>query len=158
MSKPTPTPAVEHTRLNTLRPYELVWVKNRLVLGHSDYHYRHEPILYGWATKPEWGGRPGRGDHRGSVWYGDNAQDSVFEVDCPTRSAEHPTMKPVELIVRMLRNSAQRNAIVYDPFGGSGSTLIAADSLGMRARLMELDPAYCDVIRDRYTTYTGQAE
>ena len=72
--------------------------------------------------------------------------------------AEYPTMKPVELIERTLRNSALRGAIVYDPFGGSGSTMVAAETLGMRARLMELDPGYCDVIRARYTTYTGQAE
>ena len=130
----------------------LVWVKNSLVLGHSDYHYRHEPILYGWKPGE---GRPGRGKHMGTRWYGGNAQDSVFEIDRPSRSSEHPTMKPVALIEAHLANSARPTDPVYDPFVGSGSTLIACENLALRGYGMELDPAYCDVIRQRYADYVG---
>ena len=98
----------------------LVWVKNTMVLGHSDYHYRHEPIMYGYTAGE---GRRGRG---GEGWHGDNSQTSVFEVDRPSRSEQHPTMKPVELVARMLVNSCPKRGLVYEPFGGSGSTLIAA--------------------------------
>jgi DNA modification methylase len=128
----------------------LVWVKQTPVLGHSDYHYSHEDILYGW--KPG-SGRPGRGRHRGSRWYGDNAQSSVFLIDRPSRSVAHPTMKPVELIVRQLRNSSRRGQRVLDPFAGSGSTLIACEQLGRCCYATEIDPAYCDVIRARYQEY-----
>jgi DNA modification methylase len=125
----------------------LVWVKNAPVLGHSDYHYAHEDILYGWKPGP---GRPGRGRHQGSRWYGDNRQTTVFHVDRPARSEEHPTMKPVGLIEAMLRNSSRHGDVVFDPFAGSGSTLIACERLGRRCFAIELDPAYCDVIRNRY--------
>jgi DNA modification methylase len=118
--------------------HSLVWVKDRLVLGRADYHYQHEPLYYGWA--------PG-GPH---IWYGDRKQTTVLEYPRPLRNAEHPTMKPVALVEDCIRNSTQREGIVLDPFGGSGSTLIAADRLGRRARLVELDPRYCDVIRQRY--------
>jgi len=128
----------------------LVWVKDVMVLGHADYHYRHEPILYGFTAGGE--GRLGRGGDR---WYGDNAQTTVFEVPKPSRSADHPTMKPVELITAMLGNSCPPNGLVYDPFGGSGSTLIAAHQLGMSARLVELDPVYVDVICRRFQEHTG---
>lgn len=128
----------------------LVWVKQSPVLGHSDYHYAHEDVLYGWTPGP---GRPGRGRHRGCRWYGDNAQRSVFHVDRPARSVEHPTMKPVALIEAMLRNSSRRDDIVLDPFAGSGSTLIACEQLGRRCFAIELDTAYCDVIRQRYEAY-----
>ncbi len=124
----------------------LIWVKDVFVLGHSDYHLRHEDILYGWLPGP---GRSGRGNHEGSRWHGDHAQDSVFEVARPKRSESHPTMKPVELIARMIANSSSVGDIVLDPFGGSGSTLIAAHGLNRVARLMELDPVYCDVILAR---------
>lgn len=124
----------------------LVWVKNSLVLGHSDYHYRHEPILYGWKGK----NRP---------WHGGRSQDTVFDVDRPSRSEDHPTMKPVELIASALRNSSRPGDIGYEPFGGSGSTLIAAEQLGRRCFAMELDPRYCDVIVRRWEAATGrQAE
>lgn len=125
----------------------LAWVKNAIVLGHSDFHYRHEDVLYGW--KPG-SGRPGRGRHRGSRWYGGNDQSSVLFADRPTRSTEHPTAKPVALLEVMLRNSTKRGDLVLDPFAGSGSTLVACERLGRRCRLVELDPAYCDVIRRRY--------
>ena len=129
---------------------KLVWVKGSQVLGRSDYHYRHEPILYGFT--PEGQGRLGRG---GARWFGNNAQTTVFEFDRPHRNKEHPTMKPVALIGAMLKNSLPPGGIVFDPFGGSGSTLIAAHSLGARAFLVELDPKYADVIIRRFQQHTG---
>jgi site-specific DNA-methyltransferase (adenine-specific) len=128
----------------------LAWVKNAPVLGHSDYHYLHEDVLYGWKPGP---GRPGRGRHRGSRWYGDNSQVSALFVDRPARSDEHPTMKPVALIAAHLRNSSRRGEAVLDLFAGSGSTLIACEQLGRRCLAVELDPRYCDVIRRRYRDY-----
>ncbi len=128
----------------------LVWVKGSLVMGRSDYHYRHEPILYGFT--PGGQGRLGRGGER---WYGDNSQTTVFEFARPPRNAEHPTMKPVALIDAMLKNSLPPGGIVFDPFGGSGSTLIAAHDRGCRAFLVELDPKYADVILHRYEAHTG---
>jgi DNA modification methylase len=143
----------------------LVWVKNSLVLGRADYHYRHEPILEGQVAPPDddWQpiaygfaeggeGRLGRG---GPNWFGDNKSSTVFEVARPTANAQHPTMKPVELITRMIRNSCPPGGIVLDLFGGSGSTLIAAHQLGLRAVLVELDPKYADVICRRYEEHTG---
>ena len=130
----------------------LIWVKDAFVLGHSDYHYRHEDIYYGFVPAK---GRLGRG---GKGWYGDNAQQSVFEVPRPKRSTEHPTMKPVALIQQQLENSSQHGWLVGDPFGGSGSTLIAAAASGRRARLLELDPRYCDVIRRRWTRWAAEHE
>jgi site-specific DNA-methyltransferase (adenine-specific) len=128
----------------------LVWVKNSLVLGHSDYHYRHEEILYGYRPGE---GRPGRGRHAGSRWRGGNDQSSVFFVDRPAASELHPTMKPVALIEPMLRNSTRRGDPVIDLFAGSGSTLIACEKTGRRCLAVELDPRYCDVIRRRYQEY-----
>ena len=95
----------------------LVWVKDRLILGHSDYRYRHEPILFGY--KPAASGRRGRG---GTGWYGPNNCSSVFEVPSPKRQDEHPTSKPVELVTAMLKNSSRTGEVVLDPFLGSGST------------------------------------
>ena len=142
----------------------LIWVKNSLVLGHSDYHYKHEPVLFGVTEYIEehdpvlYGftpgqGRLGRGGTHG--WVGDNSQTTVFEVAKPPRNAEHPTMKPVALIEAMLVNSCPKGGLVLDLFGGSGSTLIAAHRLGMRAALVELDPRYADVICRRYQEHTG---
>lgn len=128
----------------------LCWVKDQMVLGHGDYHYRHEPIAFGYAPG---GGRRGRG-HAG--WYGDHAQDSVLEVPRPVASREHPTMKPVELISRCLRNSSKENDVVLDPFSGSGSTLIACELLSRRGFSLELDPAYCDVAITRWEEATGE--
>lgn len=130
----------------------LIWVKDALVLGRSDYHYRHEPILYGFTDAPTGSGRLGRG---GDYWFGDNAQTSVLEVAKPARSDAHPTMKPVELITRCLTNSCHPGGLVYEPFGGSGSTLIAAHTTGRTARVVELDPRYVDVICRRYQEHTG---
>jgi DNA modification methylase len=128
----------------------LVWNKGQMVLGHCDYHYSHEPILYGYTPGP---GRRGRG---GEGWYGDNSQTSVIEVPKPSASTEHPTSKPVELIERCLCNSTPAGGGVLDLFAGSGSTLIACENLARRSFVMEIDPAYCDVIVDRFERHTGQ--
>lgn len=130
----------------------LVWVKDTLVLGHADHHYKHEPIIYGW--KPG-GGRVGRGSQPTSRWYGDNRQTTVFEHPRPNRSSDHPTIKPVALITTQLTNSSRPNDAILDPFAGSGSTLIAAEQTGRRCYAIELDPRYTDVIRTRYAHHTG---
>lgn len=124
--------------------HELIWVKPSFVFGRSDYHYRHEPIIYGWKKK---------GTH---VWCSDRKQDSVFEIARPSKSDLHPTTKPVELIEQFLQNSTKADQSVLDTFGGSGTTLIAAEKLGRKAYLMELDTHYCDVIVERWEKYTGQ--
>jgi len=116
----------------------LIWVKDSFTLGRGDYHWRHEPILYGWKE-----GAP----HRPLA---DRTQDTVWEFARPRRSLEHPTMKPVALVERAIRNSTKAGDLVLDCFGGSGTTLIAAARTGRRARLAELDPRYCDVIRRRW--------
>ena len=131
----------------------LAWVKDVFVLGHSDYHYKHEPILYGYTSGA---GRSGRGNHDGSRWYGDHAQTSVFEVPRPKRSEAHPTMKPVELVAIALKNSTPSGGLVIDPFLGSGTTLIACEQLNRVCCGLELDPAYCDVIINRWETLTGK--
>lgn len=122
----------------------LVWVKQRFVLGMADYHYKHETIFYGWSS--------------GAAHYycGDRTQDNVWEFPCPNRSALHPTMKPVELIEKSIKNSSKPGWLVLDPFGGSGSTLIAAERTGRSAFLMEIDPKYCDVIVSRWELFTGK--
>lgn len=130
------------TELSVWR-HSLVWVKDSLVMGRSDYHYRHEPLYYGWT--------PG-GPHD---WFGDRSQTTVIEIPRPRRNAEHPTMKPVELITRCLNNSAPRGGLVLDPFGGSGSTLLACEYTGRKGRLIELDPRYVDVICRRWQDFTG---
>ena len=127
----------------------LVWNKRTLVLGHSDYHYSHEPILYGYTAAS---GRRGRG---GEGWYGDNSQTSVIDVPKPVASTEHPTSKPVELVELCLRNSTPVGGSVLDLFAGSGSTLIACENLARRCFAIEIDPGYCDVIVDRWERHTG---
>jgi DNA modification methylase len=129
----------------------LVWVKDAFVLGRSDYHYRHEPILYGFKPGE---GRLGRG---GRGWYGGNGEQSVLEIPRPRASREHPTMKPPELVAVGVRNSSRRGEVVLDPFAGSGSTLVACEALGREARLIELEPGYCDVIVARFERLTGQS-
>lgn len=146
----------------------LVWVKPSLVLGRADYHYRHEPILEG--TTPEGeseptthegvaygftGGGAGRLGRGGPNWHGDDRQTTVFEISKPKRNAEHPTMKPVELVLAMLANSCPRGGLVLDLFGGSGTTLIAAWHHRARAALVELDPKYSDAICLRWQLHTG---
>ena len=128
----------------------LVWDKQTIVLGHSDYHYSHEPILFGYLPG---GGRRGRG---GKGWYGDNSQKSVLSVPKPSRSETHPTMKPVELVSTCISNSCPDGGVVLDPFGGSGSTLIACEQKRRQCRMIELDPLYVDVIVKRWEDFTGQ--
>ncbi|HCZ24522.1 MAG TPA: DNA modification methylase [Acholeplasmataceae bacterium] len=119
----------------------LIWVKNALVLGRQDYHWRHEPILYGWRE--------------GAAHYfvDDRTQDTIWEYNKPKRNEEHPTMKPLELVGKAIANSSRVNEIVLDLFGGSGSTMIASDQLQRRARIMELDERFVDVIVKRYLKY-----
>jgi DNA modification methylase len=131
---------------------ELVWMKDSMVVGHSDYHYRHEAILYGWTEGP---GRSGRGRHRGSRWQGGNDGTTVFERDRPKASRSHPTTKPVELVTAMLTNSTRPGDLVYEPFAGSGSTLIAADRLSRRCYGIEIDPRYCDVVLSRWERFSS---
>ncbi|MFK4760309.1 DNA methyltransferase [Microbacterium sp. ZW T5_45] len=143
----------------------LMWVKDRFVLSRADYHYQSEPIALGEVDAPDreydpiaYGflsggeGRLGRGGRR---WHGDNRSSTVFDVKRPSRSTEHPTMKPVELIEAMLTNSCAPGAWVADGFAGSGSTLIAAHRLARKAFLVELDPRYADVICRRWHEHTG---
>jgi site-specific DNA-methyltransferase (adenine-specific) len=120
----------------------LVWKKDSLVLGRQDYLWIHEPILYGWK------------DGAAHNWYSDRKQTTVLEFDRPKRSELHPTTKPVEMLVYLIKNSSQRGELVADFFGGSGSTLIAAEQIGRKAYLMELDEKYCDVIRKRWAEFT----
>ncbi|MPZ48903.1 MAG: DNA modification methylase [Dehalococcoidia bacterium] len=128
----------------------LVWVKDSLVPGHSDYHYRHEPVLFGYKAAP---GRRGRGS---GGWYGGNDCSSVFEIPRPKASPDHPTSKPVALVEAMVKNSSRSGEIVLDPFLGSGSTLIAAERLGRRCFGIELDPRYVDVAVRRWEAFTGE--
>ena len=122
----------------------LIWVKPAFVLGRSDYHYRHEPIFYGWT--------PGAAHY----FVDERTHDSVLEFNRPTKSAEHPTMKPVELVAYCINNSSKPGWLVGEPFGGSGTTLIAAAQTGRVARVIELDPRYCDVIRRRWTRWAKE--
>lgn len=121
----------------------VIWVKDVFVLGRSKYHRRYEPIWYGWHK-----------DQRSSFTKRRDLDD-VWEVARPKRSEEHPTMKPVELAIRAIENSSQAGENVLDLFGGSGSTLIAAEQTSRKAFLMELDPLYCDVIVQRYEQFSG---
>ena len=163
----------------------IIWNKNVMVLGRMDFQYKHEPILYGWkpgAAHKWYGGRKnttvmdfGDGspfvkmeDGRYQIKFGDSSiiipADTVIEERLgtviyepkPAKSGLHPTQKPVALVERLLRNSARPGNVVVDAFGGSGTTLIAAERLGMRARLMELDPKFCDVIVIRWQQLTGR--
>lgn len=122
----------------------LIWVKNSMVLGRQDYQWKHEPCLYGWK------------DGAAHLWTSDRRQTTVLEFNKPNRNGEHPTMKPVELFEYQMLNSTNREAVVLDLFGGSGTTMIAAEKNGRSARLMELDPRYCDVIVRRWQDFTGQ--
>jgi DNA modification methylase len=122
----------------------IAWVKDSFVLSRSDYHYRHESILYGWL--------PGAAH----FYAGDRTQDTIWEIPRPKASEEHPTMKPVELVARAIRNSSQRGEVIVDPFAGSGTTVIAAEREARRAYVMEIDPRYCDVIVRRWEETTGQ--
>ena len=122
----------------------IIWAKNTFTLGRADYQRQYEPILYGW---PE-----GAKRH----WCGDRDQSDVWQIKKPHKNDLHPTMKPVELVERAIRNSSRPGEVVLDPFGGSGSTLIAAEKAGRQARLIELDPKYVDVICRRFQDFSGQ--
>jgi site-specific DNA-methyltransferase (adenine-specific) len=132
---------------------ELVWVKDRIVLGHTDWHYAHEPLLYGYTAG---GGRPERGNHDGSRWHGDNSQSSVLLYPKPAANVDHPTQKPVGLVEQCLRNSSAPGDLVFDPFLGSGTTLIAAETLGRRCSGLEIDPRYTQVVIERWQGLTGR--
>jgi site-specific DNA-methyltransferase (adenine-specific) len=150
----------------------LIWVKNSFVMGRQDYHWQHEPLLYGW--------KPGSG-HK---WYGDRNKSTVIDDQAdisqlskpelleivransefstvlrenkPKKNDIHPTMKPISLVAKLMSNSSLQEDIVLDPFGGSGSTLIAAEQLGRKARVIELDPEYADAILARWEFHTNQ--
>jgi DNA modification methylase len=121
----------------------VIWVKDVFVLGRSKYHRRYEPIWYGWKHKGK------------SSFVGRRDVDDVWEIDRPKVSELHPTTKPVEVSRRAIANSSVAGDVVVDPFGGSGSTLIAAEQAGRRAFLMELEPTYVDVIVRRWEAFTG---
>ena len=151
----------------------LVWAKDSLVLGRQDYNWQHEPILYGW--------KPGAAHS----WYGPFTNTTLIDLakknfneftreelvatleklfdsssllreKKPRRNALHPTMKPIELVSKLLKNSCVKGDRVLDPFGGSGATMIACEQLGLRSALVELDPKYCDVIVKRWEDLTGK--
>lgn len=121
----------------------IIWAKNTFTLGRSDYQRQYEPILYGWK------------DGNDRYWCGARDQGDVWFYNKPQKNDLHPTMKPVDLVVRGIKNSSKTLDIVLDPFGGSGSTLIAAEHTGRQARLIELDPKYVDVIVRRWQEMTG---
>jgi site-specific DNA-methyltransferase (adenine-specific) len=122
----------------------LIWKKSSLVMGRQDYHWMHEPCLYGWK------------EGASHLWSADRKQTTILEFNKPTRNGEHPTMKPVELFEYQMLNNTKGGDIVLDSFGGSGTTLIAAEKHGRYARIMELDPKYCDVIVKRWEDFTGE--
>jgi DNA modification methylase len=122
----------------------IIWAKNTFTMGRADYQRQFEPMLYGWKEGT---------DH---YWCGARDQGDVWFVKKPVANDLHPTMKPVELIERAVRNSSKTRDTVLDPFAGSGSTLIACEKAGRQARLIELEPKYCDVIIRRYLEYGGK--
>ena len=122
----------------------IVWAKNHFTLGRSDYQRQYEPILYGWKEK---------NDH---YWCGDRNQSDVWYFNKPNKSDLHPTMKPVELCKKAILNSSKTDDIILDPFGGSGSTLIAAEQVKRRCRMIELDQKYVDVIIKRWQNLTNK--
>lgn len=120
-----------------------VWVKQSMVLGRSDYQWQHEPILYGWKKQ---------GKHK---WYGDRKQTTIWHFDRPAKNELHPTMKPIALCAYPIQNSSLTNCIILDPFGGSGSTLIACEQTGRICHTIELDEKFADVIVKRYIDQVG---
>ena len=123
-----------------------IWKKPSLVLGRSPYQWQHEPVLFGWKKK---------GKHN---WYADRKQTTIWEFEKPKKNADHPTMKPVALLAYPIMNSSLTNCIVLDPFGGSGSTLIACEQSGRICFTIELDEKYCDVIVKRYIEQIGGSD
>lgn len=122
----------------------LIWKKSTMVMGRQDYHWKHEPCLYGWK------------EGAGHLWATDRKQTTILEFDKPSRNGEHPTMKPVALFEYQMLNNTKGGDIVLDSFGGSGTTMLAAEKNGRIANLMELDPKYCDVIIKRWQDFTGK--
>ena len=122
----------------------LIWKKSSMVMGRQDYHWKHEPCLYGWK------------EGASHLWAADRKQTTILEFEKPSRNGEHPTMKPVALFEYQLLNNTKGGDQVLDSFGGSGTTLIAAEKNGRVARIMELDPKYCDVIVKRWQDFTGK--
>lgn len=122
----------------------LIWNKNSLVLGRQDYQWKHEPCLYGWK------------DGAAHYFADTRSETTVIDEKRPTRSESHPTMKPVSLLARLIKNSSKPGELVLDTFGGSGSTLIACEQLKRRCCMMEIDPKYCDVIIERWESFTGE--
>lgn len=123
-----------------------IWKKQSLVLGRSPYQWQHEPVLYGWKKS---------GKHQ---WYTGRKETTIWEFDKPKKNGDHPTMKPIPLLAYVLGNSTQTNGLVLDPFGGSGSTLIACEQTGRVCYTMELDEKFCDVIVNRYIEQVGTNE
>jgi DNA modification methylase len=123
-----------------------IWKKQSLVLGRSPYQWQHEPVLFGWKKK---------GKHQ---WYTGRKESTIWEFDKPKKNADHPTMKPVALIAYPIMNSTMTGCLVLDPFGGSGSTLIACEQTGRICYTVELDEKFCDVIVKRYIDQVGSAE
>jgi DNA modification methylase len=123
-----------------------IWKKQSLVLGRSPYQWQHEPILFGWKKT---------GKH---AWYSDRKQSTIWEFDKPKKNADHPTMKPVPLLAYPILNSSLTGCIILDPFGGSGSTLIACEQTGRSCYMTELDEKFCDVIVRRYIEQVGSTE
>ena len=153
----------------------LIWVKNVMTLGRQDWQWRHEPCLYGWKNGANhyWDGRRDLTtvyDEKPNYkkmskeellqeitkLRGDNIPNTIIYEDKPARNEEHPTMKPVKLFQRLIKNSSKEDDAVLDPFGGSGTTIIACEKLGRTAYVMELDPRYCDVIRRRWTQWAAE--
>lgn len=122
----------------------LIWCKSRFVLGRQDYQWQHEPCLYGWKSGAA------------HTWHGGRRQSTVLEFETPTRNAAYPTMKPVSLFEYLIQNSTDSDGIIFDSFGGSGTTIIAAEKQMRSARVMELDTCYCDMIVRRWQEYTGE--
>lgn len=122
----------------------LIWKKDCFVMGRQDYQWQHEPVLYGWK------------EGKAHYFINDRTQSTILEFDRPKQSTLHPTMKPIDLIAKLIKNSSKENDIILDLFGGSGSTTIAAEQLNRKCYTMELDPKYCDVIVKRWETMTNR--
>lgn len=123
----------------------LIWNKNNHVLGRCDYNYKHEPIIYGWKKK---------GTHQ--FYAGGKFKTTVWDIDKPLKNDLHPTMKPIELVANCILDGTKEGDVVLDIFGGSGTTIVAAEQTGRRCYTMELDPHYCDVIIARWEKLTGK--
>jgi DNA modification methylase len=155
----------------------LIWNKNSIVMGRQDYHWKHEPCIYGWKDgashyfiddrKQSTVFEDGKSININALKkdemkkllidvFSDKISTTVINEDRPTRNAEHPTMKPIKLMGRLIKNSSRQEELVLDTFGGSGSTLIACEQLNRTCYMMELDPKYCDVIIDRWEQFTGK--